>query len=106
MRNKENDRRVQRTKRTLREALIALILDKGYDQVTVQDIIDRADVGRSTFYAHFENKDKLLLSGFEDMREILTEANTAHRKPEKHTGDFSFNSLIIDLLRDKGFVAV
>jgi AcrR family transcriptional regulator len=95
VRNKENDRRVQRTKRTLREALVALILEKGYDQVTVQDIIDRADVGRSTFYAHFENKDKLLLSGFEDMREVLTEANTAHQKPEKHTGDFSFNSLMI-----------
>ncbi len=95
MRNKENDRRVQRTRRTLRDALIALILEKGYDQVTVQNIIDRADVGRSTFYAHFENKDKLLLSCFEDVREVLTEANTAHQKPEKHSGEFSFNSLRI-----------
>lgn len=95
MRNKENDRRVQRTRRTLREALIALILEKGYDQVTVQNIIDRADVGRSTFYAHFENKDKLLLSGFEDMRDVLTKANTEHRNPEKHSGDFSFDSLRI-----------
>lgn len=93
MKTKENDRRVQRTKRTLREALIALILEKGYDQVTVQHIIDRADVGRSTFYSHFENKDKLLLSGFENVREMLLVANTAHQKKQKQTSNFSFNSL-------------
>ena len=88
MKTKENDRRVQRTRRTLREALIALILEKGYDQVTVQHIIDRADVGRSTFYAHFENKDKLLLSGFENVREMLLEANSEHQKKQKQTGIF------------------
>lgn len=95
MKTREDDRRVQRTRRTLREALIALILENGYDQVTVQHIIDRADVGRSTFYAHFENKDKLLLSGFENVREMLVEANTEHEKKQKETGDFSFNSLKI-----------
>jgi len=95
MKTKENDRRVQRTRRTLREALIALILEKGYDQVTVQHIIDRADVGRSTFYAHFENKDKLLLSGFKNVREMLLEANPAHQKKQKQAGDFLFNSLKI-----------
>lgn len=95
MRDKENDRRVKRTKKTLRDALIALILEKGYDRVTVQDVIDRADVGRSTFYAHFENKDKLLLSGFEEMREILGEENPPHQKSDKKTGEFHFDSLKI-----------
>jgi len=59
------DRRVERTIRALNEALFALIQVKGYDKVTVQDIIDRADVGRSTFYSHFETKDDLLLSSMD-----------------------------------------
>jgi AcrR family transcriptional regulator len=57
------DRRINRTRSLLTDALIALVLEKGYEAVTVQDIIDRANVGRSTFYAHFENKEQLLLSG-------------------------------------------
>ena len=54
------DRRVSRTRRALKEALTDLILEKGYESVTVQDVIDRADVGRSTFYAHFPDKAALL----------------------------------------------
>jgi AcrR family transcriptional regulator len=62
------DRRVRRTRELLRGALIALILEKGYERVTVQDIIDRADVGRSTFYAHFRDKEDLLFYGLEELR--------------------------------------
>jgi AcrR family transcriptional regulator len=58
------DRRIQRTQQALRDALIALILEKGYDAITVQDILDRANMGRSTFYAHYRDKEELLLSGF------------------------------------------
>ena len=43
------------------QAFIELILEKGYDQVRVQDILDSADVGRSTFYSHFLNKADLLM---------------------------------------------
>jgi AcrR family transcriptional regulator len=60
------DRRVQRTEHLLREALIALILEKSYDAITVHDILDRANMGRSTFYAHFQDKEDLLLSGFHE----------------------------------------
>ncbi|MDR3577590.1 MAG: TetR/AcrR family transcriptional regulator [Anaerolineaceae bacterium] len=59
------DRRVQRTEELLRQALIALILEKGYDAITIQDILDRANMGRSTFYAHYRDKEELLLSGFQ-----------------------------------------
>ncbi len=65
------DRRVRRTRRNLGEALIALIVERGYDRITVQDILDRADVGRSTFYAHFRDKDALLMSSFDELRDDL-----------------------------------
>ncbi|MCW3839097.1 TetR/AcrR family transcriptional regulator [Micromonospora yasonensis] len=65
------DRRVRRSQRLLREALVALIPEKGYDRITVQDILDRADVGRSTFYSHYRDKDDLLLAGFDDLRTDL-----------------------------------
>jgi AcrR family transcriptional regulator len=62
------DRRVRRTRRALGDALIALLNEKRYEAVTVQDILDQADVGRSTFYAHFVDKDSLLLDAFREMR--------------------------------------
>ena len=61
------DRRVARTRKALKEALTDLILEKGYEAVTVQDVIDRADVGRSTFYAHFIDKDALLMAILADL---------------------------------------
>jgi AcrR family transcriptional regulator len=65
------DRRVRRTRRLLRKALLSLILERGYDHVTVQDVLDRADVGRATFYAHFRDKDDLLVSGADELRASL-----------------------------------
>lgn len=73
---KKLDRRVQRTQRQLRDALISLILEKGYEAITVQDIIDRANVGRSTFYSHFWDKDQLLMSGFEVVMSSLKEQHS------------------------------
>jgi AcrR family transcriptional regulator len=65
MNEKITDRRIQRTRQLLLHALSALILEKGYEAMTVQDVIDRANVGRSTFYAHFQDKEDLLLRGVE-----------------------------------------
>lgn len=67
---KKTDRRVQRTLALLRDALMELIQEKGYDAITVQDITDRANVARTTFYLHFRDKDELL---FEGMRVIYDE---------------------------------
>ena len=53
------------------EALLALILEKGYARITVQDILDRADVGRSTFYAHFRDREALLVACFDNLRDEL-----------------------------------
>src|SRR5262245_36905785 len=74
---KAEDRRIQRTRKLLQDALIALTLEKGYEAVTIQDIIDRANVGRSTFYAHFLDKQQLLLSGFEQLRVFLVQQHAA-----------------------------
>lgn len=89
----ENDRRTRRTKRNLREALHSLISEKGYDAVTVQDIASRADVGRSTFYAHFENKDKLHLSAFDNVRNALLLGAEETAGHDKSNDGFNFNSL-------------
>jgi AcrR family transcriptional regulator len=62
---------VQRTRRALREALVSLILERGWDAVGVLHVCERADVGRSTFYLHFADKEELLVSGFDDLREAL-----------------------------------
>ena len=61
---------MRRTRRLLREALVDLVAMKGYDRVTVQDVIDRADLSRATFYAHFRDKDDLLLSGLEELEQL------------------------------------
>jgi len=71
MRNTKADRRSQRTRDLLNAALIELMLEQPYDNITVQDIIDRANVGRSTFYAHYLDKEDLLVSGFTQVLDIL-----------------------------------
>ncbi len=77
------DRRIQRTRQQLREALITLILEKGYDAITVQDILDRANMGRSTFYAHYRDKEDLLLSGFQALFEVFRKEYLQSTAPVK-----------------------
>jgi len=67
MKNAKVDRRVQRTRQLLNNALIMLIVEKGYDSITVQNIIDQANLGRSTFYAHYQGKEDLLLKSMEEL---------------------------------------
>jgi AcrR family transcriptional regulator len=83
------DRRIQRTRKLLQDALFALILEKGYEAITVQDIIDRANVGRSTFYAHFLDKQQLFLSGFEEVRVLLAQQHAAAVASGTHGMSFS-----------------
>ncbi len=60
------DRRVRRTKERLRQALLQLLLEKPYQEISVQNILDVADVSRAAFYAHYQDKDALFLAGLPD----------------------------------------
>jgi AcrR family transcriptional regulator len=66
MKNK-TDRRIQRTCKALRTALLELIKEKGYDTISIEDITERADIGRATFYLHYKDKEDLLLEEFSEM---------------------------------------
>ena len=50
------DRRVRRTRRLLAEALVALIIEKEYETISITDITERADLNRATFYLHYGSK--------------------------------------------------
>jgi len=54
------DRRVVRTRKLLRDALLSAILEEGFDAISIQDITAKANLGRATFYLHFKDKDELL----------------------------------------------
>ena len=64
--DKKTDARVRRTRDALGDALVALMQEKPFDTITVQDVLDRAHVGRSTFYSHYSDKDDLLMSDVDD----------------------------------------
>ena len=82
----KSDRRAMRSKRLIMEAWRELVLEKEYKKITVSDIVERADIGRATFYAHFEDKDDLgrymfqqLLSQVEaQIQEILDENSSGN----------------------------
>ncbi|EAT58261.1 TetR/AcrR family transcriptional regulator [Chlorobium ferrooxidans] len=101
MKEKKRDRRVSRTRRLMHEALMALIVEKGYEAITVQDILDRADVGRSTFYAHYQDKDELLLSSFEHLRTLFEEQQQA-LLAARQTGRNPELNIVLELFRHTG----
>lgn len=67
------DRRVQRTRKMLRESLMSLILEETYDEISIQNITDKANLGRATFYLHFKDKDELLLEVMDQLMEDILE---------------------------------
>jgi AcrR family transcriptional regulator len=71
----KNERQTQSTHDRLQRALMALIHEAGYDAITIKDIVDRAQVGRTTFYLHFRSKDDLFLSCHEAI------VSQFHREP-------------------------
>lgn len=70
---KKVDRRTQRTKHQLGRALVELVEEKRFDDITVQEVIDRAEVGRSTFYTHFRDKEDLFRKDWEKFLNFLAQ---------------------------------
>ena len=68
---KKTDRRSQRTRRQLRGALVELIQEKRFDEITVQNVIDRAAVGRATFYSHYRDKEDLFEKQWERFLDLI-----------------------------------
>jgi AcrR family transcriptional regulator len=79
--NHRSDRRIQKTLQSLNDALISLLFEKNYDSIVVQEILDRANVGRSTFYMHFRDKDALLMKSVENLQGMLRRAQAAPLPP-------------------------
>jgi AcrR family transcriptional regulator len=71
--SEKQDRRSQRTRHLLSAALVELIREKDYNTITVSDIIERANVGRSTFYAHYRDKDDLFVGELDRVIELLSQ---------------------------------
>jgi len=71
----KTDRRVQRTRELLQKTLIELISERGYDAITIQEIVGRANVGRTTYYLHYSSKDELFMSCHEA---IVSEFHSLH----------------------------
>lgn len=69
--DKKMDRRIQRTRELLQQAMIELVVEKGYEAISIQDITDRANVARTTFYLHYADKDELLFGSVRDLIEEL-----------------------------------
>ncbi len=92
------DRRAVRTRRSIRAALMDLMHGGRYEDITVQDILDRADVGRSTFYAHYTDKDDAAREVLENMLESITRGVPAEGEPSR----ISFPiGILLHALRDQ-----
>jgi AcrR family transcriptional regulator len=96
------DRRVARTRALLQQAHLSLIVEKGYEATTVEDICAAANVGRSTFYAHYKDKQDLHRRGLENLRRQLVERSTAMLSSadgDRATG-FAFSLPMFEHARD------
>ncbi|WP_163859401.1 TetR/AcrR family transcriptional regulator [Paenibacillus elgii] len=88
------DRRIKRTRQAIQEALVSLIAEKGFDSLTIQDIIERADINRSTFYYHYEDKQDLLQQSIREMLEqAVTEIESAKNSVQAAGTSFKYNPM-------------
>jgi AcrR family transcriptional regulator len=96
------DRRTVRTQILLRQSLFSLMAERDYDAITVQNILERANIGRSTFYAHFSSKDELLNVCLEMFNTWLSEAqNQARSRAASADELFGFTLALFEHLAEQ-----
>ncbi len=94
------DRRVKRSRRLLGEALMALILEKGYEAVTIRDITERADVAYVTFFRHYKSKDELLTQRLQTgMSDLQTRIEAAARQARANVATNTEGQLIFEYVQ-------
>ena len=80
----KTDRRIVRTRKLITEALLNLLMEKKFNDITIQEITDTANVGRATFYLHYASKEEclvqLLTQGFDS---LVAEIESDLNRPEK-----------------------
>ena len=87
------DRRVQKTRKLLQDALIELVAEKSYESVSIREILERANVGRSTFYAHFQDKDQLLHSILDRLDGLFQQHEQLFLDAKKNLGNADIMNL-------------
>lgn len=111
MSEKVIDRRIQKTRQLLKDTLITLIVEKGFEAVSIQELLDRANVGRSTFYLHYDNKYELLHSCFEDFTNLLEQHSLGLRNSKLCSGNdvksnFTYNLFLLVEQKHDIFIAL
>jgi AcrR family transcriptional regulator len=95
------DRRVARSREMLHQAMLSLIIEKGYEAITVEDVCQRANVGRSTFYAHFTSKDDLKRRGLDHLRrELIAQQRNASSQAGTNERGLGFTLTMFEHARD------
>jgi AcrR family transcriptional regulator len=87
-----HERRRLHTRRLLIQTALQLVLEKGYDVISIQDITDRADLGRGTFYIHFKDKEDVLWAAFQDLFTELEQE--AHKTLDRHMPQVEYYGLL------------
>ena len=87
-----HERRRLRTRNLLIQTTLQLVLEKGYESITIQDITDRADLGRGTFYIHFKDKEEVVWSAFQEIFQELEQE--AHRQLDRNLPQVEYFGLL------------
>ena len=87
-----HERRRLHTRKLLIETTLQLVLEKGYERISVQDITDRADLGRGTFYIHFKDKEEVVWTAFRDLFQELEQE--AHHSLDQHMPQVEYYGLL------------
>jgi len=102
LKRRKVDARVRKTRDALGDALVTLMQEKPFDSIRVQDVLDRAQVGRSTFYTHYSDKDDLLMSDADEFFESISMVLSAHGDQSERV--FPVKEFFLHLLDAQQFI--